>query len=262
VNYDGDPIVITTVRFLAEEPERLAAALDGASALEREGADDEGEPRGGVRRWSWSGKGRDRKELVLFGSFELRDGILEVHTNSAERGERARKLVARVAGELARHQVTVTEDGEVQLVLNATLYATSLRSLPEPRPIDEEPGLRSKSIVVPSDEVYFLPGTIDIGSLAQLKQLRRVGRKRRSIMQRSMVRGHWRRAPEGWKDPRPRWIGGEATLFLGRGALPPVTRAAADQDPPQARARGGVGRRFLIVLGSDGSRALGPREGE
>lgn len=112
VNYDGDPIVITKVRFAVEEPERLAAALDGASALEREG-NGEGEPAGGgLRRWSWSGKGRDRKELVLLGSFELRDGILDVHTNSAERGERARKLVARVAGELARYQVTVTEDGE------------------------------------------------------------------------------------------------------------------------------------------------------
>lgn len=542
VNYDGDPIVITKVRFAVEEPERLAIALDGASALEREEGDGDGEPTGGgVRRWSWSGKGRDRKELVLFGSFTLRDGILEVYTNSAERGERARKLVARVAGELARYQVTVTEDGEeamrralaegppglpspeldpehrqllqdvaeehmaehyerwldegipalggstprqaatgpaalrarlvamvkdlertyeqalargdaaydptwireeldlgaeldadrgprgtqqpahgsqvepmpalveaarsiagrlrrertpsfddtigkseldrdliargfvkahveplddavlqrelhdwlealcnfelhlrkvfwvepslswmlgatdldltgdairvpftsfavvfsdryalglaermlsrladarvrgcmlrcvtayvtqamhgdvrrvriciacdaddgrlpsllvreldvppeatldaildghepgatsplepvsvgsplrrlMQLVLNAILYATSLRALPEPRPLGEESGPRTKGVVVPSDAVYFLPGTIDIGSLAQLKQLRRVGRKRRSILQRSMVRGHWRRASEGWKDPRPRWI--------------------------------------------------------
>lgn len=93
----------------------------------------------------------------------------------------------------------------LHLVTNAILYASSLRPSSDPAP-----GERSKPTMnidyLASDEVYVLPGTIDIGSLAQLKRLHRASPKRRSILQRTLVRGHWRRAAEGWTDQRARWI--------------------------------------------------------
>jgi hypothetical protein len=60
--------------------------------------------------------------------------------------------------------------------------------------------------VAPSDEVYFLPGTIDIETVKQLGRLRRGGTRQFQLVRRCMVRGHWRRAPAHWKDQRPRWI--------------------------------------------------------
>jgi hypothetical protein len=115
VNDDGDPVVLTTVRFVVEDPERLTLALDGARALEREGAEKD---RGAIT-WVWSGTGRDREEPVTFGWFELCEGLLELTTNSVERGERGRKLITRVGKQFVRYQVTVTEDpsGTVQRAL-------------------------------------------------------------------------------------------------------------------------------------------------
>jgi hypothetical protein len=90
----------------------------------------------------------------------------------------------------------------VQLVFNVILYTSSIR--PSLAPSTGKP--RSPAMEQPQEHVYKLGGTIDIGSLAQLKKLRRASGKRRTIMQRTMVRGHWRRAHADWKDQRPRWI--------------------------------------------------------
>lgn len=110
VNYDGHPMVFTTVRFEVEDLEGLEAALDRSPSLERED---------GERRWVWSGKGRSREEPVVLGSFTLHERQLELSTNSVERGERGRKLLGRIAGRHVRHQLTVTEDamGKVQRAL-------------------------------------------------------------------------------------------------------------------------------------------------
>lgn len=124
VNYDGDPMVLTKVRFEVADPERLVVALDGARSLER---DDSPDADAGRMKWAWSGTGRDRKESVTFGWFELCEAVLELHTNSVERGERGRKLIARIGAELARYQVTVTEDvgGAVERSLAKGPPATS-----------------------------------------------------------------------------------------------------------------------------------------
>ncbi len=94
----------------------------------------------------------------------------------------------------------------VRLVLNAILFATSSRSKPERRPLLSRPGTTSAGPApVPSDEVYFLPGHIDIRHVQQLQEVER-GRDGAGLMHRFMVRGHWRRANPTWKDQRPRWI--------------------------------------------------------
>jgi hypothetical protein len=131
------------------------------------------------------------RELVVRPDASL-DAILDSHVPGA-----ANELEPAFVGSPIRRVV--------QLVFNAILYTNSVRpSSGSWEPDRSGPGPQAQ--FVPSDEVYFLPGTIDIGSLRKLVQMRRSSAKRRSIMQRSMVRGHWRRAPSGWKDQRPRWI--------------------------------------------------------
>ncbi|HEY6725720.1 MAG TPA: hypothetical protein VI197_16915 [Polyangiaceae bacterium] len=104
VNYDGDPMVMAKVYFDVEDPPELITLLDGTKRLDR--VEDPGDPP----RWSWCGKGKDRKEPVIFGWFSLADARLVFETNSAERAERGRKLVERVAGHVVRYRVTQTED--------------------------------------------------------------------------------------------------------------------------------------------------------
>ena len=59
--------------------------------------------------------------------------------------------------------------------------------------------------VCSSDEVYFLPGTIDISRVRKLQEIERVP-EGRELVRRHMVRGHWRRAQKAWADQRLRWI--------------------------------------------------------
>jgi hypothetical protein len=56
-----------------------------------------------------------------------------------------------------------------------------------------------------SDEVFFLPGAIEISQVRRLQELERVPDGRR-MLRRFMVRGHWRRPARGWSDQRLRWI--------------------------------------------------------
>ena len=98
----------------------------------------------------------------------------------------------------------------VHLVINAILYATSAGVAPELRPraalmsSKREPQ-PSAPPVFSSEDVYFLPGKIEISQVRRLQSLERVGVGRR-LLHRFMVRGHWRHAPLGWKDQRVRWI--------------------------------------------------------
>ena len=59
--------------------------------------------------------------------------------------------------------------------------------------------------VFSSENVYFLPGKIEISRVRHFQELERVETGRR-ILHRFMVRGHWRRPVANWTDQRMRWI--------------------------------------------------------
>ena len=94
--------------------------------------------------------------------------------------------------------------GLLRTTINAILYATSASVTPERR----SPPARSRAKprqVFSSDEVYYLPGTIDITRVRELQALERAP-EGRALLRRHMVRGHWRRAAKNWTDRRLRWI--------------------------------------------------------
>jgi hypothetical protein len=104
----------------------------------------------------------------------------------------------------------------LRLVLNAVLYSTSAQLDPillPPRPGRRRRGRRRQGAGTPPgtrprrsrEGVYFLPGRIDVARVRRLRELEETdpGRK---LMRRFLVRGHWRRASQTWKDWRLRWI--------------------------------------------------------
>ena len=122
----------------------------------------------------------------------------------------------------------------LHLVINCVLYATSAHL--EPIVLGAAPSTRkaagkkkkgrrkhrsSRPRRLYSDEdVFFLPGKIDISRIRAYRELERTpsGRK---IMARFMVRGHWRRANPDWKDQslrwiRPYWKGPEMAMVIER----------------------------------------------
>ena len=98
----------------------------------------------------------------------------------------------------------------LHVTLNAVLYAVSPSA---ERQLRKSPaGVQGKAAksgsqaaVFSNEDVFFLPGAIEISHLRNLQQLERIP-SGRTILHRFMVRGHWRRAPAGWKDQRMRWI--------------------------------------------------------
>jgi hypothetical protein len=100
--------------------------------------------------------------------------------------------------------------GLLQVALNAVLYATSAGVEPQPRagPSHAKPKGAAPPATAPvysSESVFFLPGAIEISQVRRIQELERAPTGR-GFLHRFMVRGHWRRAPEGWKDQRMRWI--------------------------------------------------------
>jgi hypothetical protein len=97
--------------------------------------------------------------------------------------------------------------GLLRTTINAILYATSASVEPERRSPPAPSTARNHSTrpVFSSDEVYFLPGTIDISRVRKLQELERAPGGR-ALLRRHMVRGHWRRAQKTWSDQRLRWI--------------------------------------------------------
>ena len=98
----------------------------------------------------------------------------------------------------------------LHVVLNAVLYAVSPGAERQHR--KSPSGVQSKKAkselrapVFSSEDVFFLPGAIEISHLRNLQQLERLP-SGRAILHRFMVRGHWRRAAPGWRDQRMRWI--------------------------------------------------------
>jgi hypothetical protein len=98
----------------------------------------------------------------------------------------------------------------LHVTLNAVLYAVSpgIERQPRKSPSGMQ-GRKAKSEApakaFSSEDVFFLPGAIEISHLRNLQQLERISSGRK-ILHRFMVRGHWRRAAPGWQDQRMRWI--------------------------------------------------------
>jgi hypothetical protein len=95
--------------------------------------------------------------------------------------------------------------GLLRATVNAILYATSAKVEAGPRRQSGDGGRSSSPAIFTSDEVYFLPGAIDITRVRRMQELERVPSGRAGL-KRFMVRGHWRRANKGWVDPRLRWV--------------------------------------------------------
>jgi hypothetical protein len=94
----------------------------------------------------------------------------------------------------------------VQTSLNAILYATSAGEESHPRQAEFQtrPSVKTNA-EQSSEEVYYLPGYIDIRELRQLQAVERAPGGGR-LMHRFLVRGHWRRPNPSWKAQHPRWI--------------------------------------------------------
>jgi hypothetical protein len=110
----------------------------------------------------------------------------------------------------------------VELVLNAILFATSSPSWPvvasplraaERRRSRRDPEKQARAARRAEalrkdhtgEDVWHLPGKIPISQVRALRELQG-GSDGGALFARSMVRGHWRRAPETWRDRSPRWI--------------------------------------------------------
>lgn len=122
-NTDGQAILLSTVRFpIAGEPAEVARALDAVAEFDRL-------PGEGLQ-WGWRGSGSlDAAEApgsrrggpgsgglrLRLGHLEITEGALLLHTNSAERAERGRALVASGLGGLVGTPLTSHEDPLVQL---------------------------------------------------------------------------------------------------------------------------------------------------
>ena len=126
----------------------------------------------------------------------------------------------------------------MQRVLNAILYATSAGAKVDSRRAPRAKPARGTSPPAPPDssaeEVYFLPGHIDIREVRQLQRAQRVP-SGRALVHRFMVRGHWRRASPTWKDQRLRWV---QPYWKGPDIASVVERAyrlGAADDPPEAQ---------------------------
>jgi hypothetical protein len=111
---------------------------------------------------------------------------------------------------LAPHVDQVVRDASpehalLRLVLNAILYATSAGVAPEVRTVPRKRSPRSSASPPESDNVFFLPGKIDIRRVRQLQDLQRAPNGG-ALFARFMVRGHWRRPAKNWTEQRLRWI--------------------------------------------------------
>jgi SEC-C motif len=123
VNYDGDPMLLTTVHFDVLDEGALATALDGDPELSR---DDD------AKVWSWVGKGRERDEIVSRAFLRIAGGRLEIQTNSRERGDAARSRVGQIAGASVKYRVTEHQD------LEQAALALEREGGPRPATLPEE----------------------------------------------------------------------------------------------------------------------------
>ena len=125
-NTDGDEIVFSEVRFpIRGDAAQLATVLDGIDGFERD------EPN--ELRWTWHGRGspsqrmsQDRQEGLTFrsedgagrtslGNAEIAGDALVLSTNSRERAEKGRDLLASHLGKLVGGPLTSHQDLEKML---------------------------------------------------------------------------------------------------------------------------------------------------
>ena len=99
VNFDGDPQLLCELWFDLLDPAAAAAGLDAALEV-----DDPG------RCWTWSGKGVQRAEPVIFGFIERMEDRLKLMVNSENRAERGRRLLEDVLGSIIVYRAMVTQD--------------------------------------------------------------------------------------------------------------------------------------------------------
>jgi hypothetical protein len=131
---------------------------------------------------------------------------------------------------LVRHEIPLAEEGLVQahldalappepklpsfsplrglilVSINAILYATSVGVELQTRGAPDKPGpRRAPDAHLESEQVYFLPGAIEISGVRAMRELERIP-DGRTALRRFLVRGHWRRASPSWTDQRLHWI--------------------------------------------------------
>ncbi len=104
----------------------------------------------------------------------------------------------------------------VHLVINAILYSTYSHLDPIVlQPAHKQQGKagkqnkhenkKEKDVSLSSENVFYLPGKIEISHIRHLSRVEKTHKGRR-ILKRFMVRGHWKKALPNWKDQRLRWI--------------------------------------------------------
>ena len=98
--------------------------------------------------------------------------------------------------------------GLLRVIVNAILYTTSADVERVPRTTPKRTQTVSGPRPVPafsSEEVYFLPGAIEITHVRRMQELERAPTGR-TLLRRYMVRGHFRRAAKNWTDQKLRWV--------------------------------------------------------
>jgi hypothetical protein len=158
---------------------------------------------------SRSGRGRTLEVTFAFDSLGADLPYLVTHQVPVKEDE----PVEHYLNALAPAAITASEvpnanplRGLLQVLFNSILYATSagvepeLRAPPARLPAREEP-----SVSYSSNEVYFLPGAIEISQVRRMQALDRIP-SGRAVLRRFMVRGHWRRPSANWSDKKMRWI--------------------------------------------------------
>lgn len=121
VNFDDEPVVLAQSKYRVRDVPGVRAALDVLPDLERstDGA-----------RWAWRAPGSEKKDPVILAFLALDDDDLSIDTNSRERSDRARALVAEHLGELVTLEETIFKD-PAQTVKGAhERTSTSLPSVP------------------------------------------------------------------------------------------------------------------------------------
>lgn len=135
-NTDGEDLIKTFVRFEVSDSAGLAAALDGATDLDRN--------PDGKTAWLWTGKNQEGK-IVHLGRLVLEGKSLALECNSVRRGERGRAMIEVVAGDTVRHRTTTHENIEKKVRDAIRLHGSD--GAPEPSP-DELPRAVQEALVL------------------------------------------------------------------------------------------------------------------
>ncbi len=96
---EGDPVLLTKVRFSVTDPEALRRALDGPEDISPVGK----------ASWTWT-EAHPEGGLRNLGSLALRKNRLTLDVLSSQRGKRGRRRLEALAGPFLRHEGTVSQD--------------------------------------------------------------------------------------------------------------------------------------------------------